>query len=217
MEWPSSYNTGYSPGSGYPATGYSSELTPIEPSMSSHLPTVLPDTPVSSHVDYSMFNLKSSSPDTLECGGGGGGGGGTVTALQPATHRYDSGYSGAGGYWGGSCTAPAPQNYNYYNSASPAPATQGYHPPPPPPPVMFYHPSLYSTVNQNQIHLHLHHNESAAARSEYNEDLSTLVGNNLTISSGGSRAIEIGILQHNQLPSEDVNRQQNDPSVWRPY
>ncbi|XP_054268371.1 protein lozenge-like [Macrosteles quadrilineatus] len=215
MEW-SGYNTGYSPSSGYQNSGYSSELTPIEPTMSSHLPTVLPETPVSSHPDYTMFSLKSSSPE-MDCGGG------SVTSLQPAPHlhphshshphRYDTGYTSSGGYWGGTCAAPPHHNYNnYYSSTSPPTATQAY-PHPPPPPMVLY-PSLYSTVNQNQIHLHLHHNDRPAATGEYNEDLTALVGNNLTISSNSSRSIEIGILP----PSEDVNRQHGtDASVWRPY
>lgn len=170
------------------------------------LVTVLPETPVSSHnMDYS-WSLKSASPEAVECGSG------TVTTLQSASHRYDTSYAGGGGYWGGGCTTSAPHNYNsYYSSGSPVPS-QSYPPPPPPPPMVLY-PSVYSTVNQNQIHLHLHHNE---ARPEYNEDLTALVGNNVTI-SGGTRGIEIGILPHNQLPSEDVSRQHGDQAVWRPY
>lgn len=169
---------------------------------------VLTDTPpVSSHNDYSLFSLKSSSPDAMDCGS-------TITSLQPPSHRYDPGYSGSGGNWGGSCTAPASHNYNnYYNGTPQAPPSQGYPPIPPPPPMMLP-PFLYSTVNQNQIHLHLHHNEG---RPEYAEDVGSMVQNNLTISGSGPRAIEIGILQQNQLAGEDPGRQQNDPSFWRPY
>lgn len=37
MGWPGGYDTGYSPN--YTPAGYTSDLTPIEPNMSSHLPT----------------------------------------------------------------------------------------------------------------------------------------------------------------------------------
>lgn len=189
--------------------------------------------------DYAMFNIKCSSPETVEttpCS--------SVTPLQGSgtvAHRYDTGYTsgGGGGYWGGTCTAPPnTHNYNYYNNPNPAAAVaassssaQAYPPPPPPPPPhpppMILYPSLYSTVNQNQIHLHVHHNEIKPL-DEYVDDVTTIVGNNLTISSGGSRGIEIGILQHNNQmqPSGDgdgvitrYNDRQHagDPSVWRPY
>lgn len=146
----------------------------------------------------------------MDCGVSGGG---TITSLQPVAHRYDNtGYTGSGGYWGGSCTAPATHNYNnYYNNTSQPPSTQGY--PGHPPPAMMLPPLLYSTVNQSAIHVHLHPD----GRSEYNHDVSSMVQNNVTISGAGSRAIEIGILQHNQLPGEDAARQQHNDPVWRPY
>lgn len=99
-------------------------------------------------------------------------------------------------------------------------------PVPAPPPVVLY-PHLYSTVNQNQIHLHLHHSDLNKPVEQYADDVATVVGNsNLTI-TGGSRGIEIGIApSSNQTPVEEPNdivitryndRQSNDLSVWRPY
>lgn len=190
---------------------------------------MLPEHPGAS--EYAMFNLKCSSPDAVETPLQGGG---------ASSHRYDTGYtsSGGGGYWGGTCSAPPnTHNYNYYNNPNATAASgsaQTYPPPPPPPtphpPPMVLYPSLYSTVNQNQIHLHLHHNEINKPIEQYVEDVTTIVGNNVTI-SGGSRGIEIGILQHNNQmqpsaddPGGDVvitrynDRQHGgDPSVWRPY
>lgn len=89
-----------------------------------------------------------------------------------------------------------PHNYNpnyqgYYNN----PPTQNYISPPPP---MVLYPQLYSTVNQNQIHLHLH--------GDLNEDQVTIASGNLTISS--SNRLEIGVMG-------EENEQRND--VWRPY
>ncbi|KAL1122024.1 hypothetical protein AAG570_003430 [Ranatra chinensis] len=126
----------------------------------------------------------------------------------------------------------SPTNYNnYYSGSSQVPPP----PPPPPPPTnpqhystppMVLYPSVYSTVNQNQIHLHVHNVSS----SEYKpsdlyaaDDVTAIVGsNNVTISSGGNRGggIEIGIVQ-DQTPQQDqmhrYDQRHADPSVWRPY
>lgn len=92
---------------------------------------------------------------------------------------------------------------------------------------MVLYPHLYSTVNQNQIHLHLHHSDLNKPVEQYADDVATVVGSsNLTI-TGGSRSIEIGIVpSSNQTAVEEQNdivitryndRQSNDLSVWRPY
>jgi runt-related transcription factor len=175
-----------------------------------------------------------------------------------------------------------PNNYpNYYTNTSSNPSGGSNPGPPAPqpaapylsnpaaPPTMVFYPHLYSTVNQNQIHLHLHsssspndlHGSSKTGSSlgdtlqcyhHQDDDTANIVaaatgiggglgGNNVTISSTGSRGdIEIGILHHQQqvqgsggsaATQEDdhglsrysssgagsTDRQQTDPSVWRPY
>ena len=120
------------------------------------------------------------------------------------------------------------QNNPYLN---PVPVVPPVPPPPaaPAPATMVLYPHLYSTVNQNQIHLHVHHTDLNRSVEQYADDVAaTVVGsNNLTI-TGASRSIEIGILpQSNQTTVEEQNdivitryndrQQSNDLPVWRPY
>ncbi|XP_076763645.1 uncharacterized protein LOC143431041 isoform X1 [Xylocopa sonorina] len=123
---------------------------------------------------------KPSDPDIFASGGTGSG--------SPGYHGYSS--------WTSGPTTPVPvasHNYNpnyqgYYNNPS-----QNYISPAP----MVLYPQLYSTVNQNQIHLHLH--------GDLSEEQVTIAGSNLTISSN---RLEIGVMG-------EENEQRND--VWRPY
>ncbi|XP_011297447.1 protein lozenge isoform X1 [Fopius arisanus] len=159
------------------------------------LPTVLPpDNPQDAYTPncVSMYPNHSTSSSTLplipskssdsEIFPGSGPGGGT------SGYHYGS--------WTSGPTTPVPvpsHNYNtnyqgYYNSPS-----QNYISPTP----MVLYPQLYSTVNQNQIHLHLH--------GDLSDDQVTIAGGNLTISSN---RLEIGVLG-------EENEQRND--VWRPY
>jgi len=140
--------------------------------------------------------------------------------------RYDSGYG----------TSPCPSGYhsgwsgnsyqgyhNHYNTTPTAAAQPSYLNPTPS--VVFY-PHLYSTVNQNQIHLHLHGEKAAESLQYGGEELANIVANssNLTISSGGRSNIEIGIV-HNpsgSMTDESLDRFPNPLSerqtdVWRPY
>lgn len=173
--------------------------------------------------------FKTTSPEPLDnCN--------TMTALQPhqgSNTRYDTTYPTSGAsstYWAPNTASHHHSYPNYYpgnstlasaTTTNPQNAYLNPPPPPPAPPSMVLYPSLYSTVNQNQIHLHLHHNDIKPI-DQYSEDVTAIVGgNNVTISSGGSRAIEIGILQHNQVPDDVISRyndrQHGDPNVWRPY
>ncbi|XP_076292372.1 uncharacterized protein LOC143214819 isoform X2 [Lasioglossum baleicum] len=122
---------------------------------------------------------KSSDPDIFAGGGTGSGSPGyhygswtpgPVTPVPVASHNYNPNYQG------------------YYNNPS-----QNYISPAP----MVLCPQLYSTVNQNQIHLHLH--------GDLSDEQVTIAGSNLTISSN---RLEIGVLG-------EENEQRND--VWRPY
>ncbi|XP_064556046.1 protein lozenge-like [Drosophila montana] len=94
----------------------------------------------------------------------------------PAAYNNPAAWSnGYNNYQYGSCSATAAQ----YGGA-------GAHATAPPPPVVLY-PQLYSTVNQNQIHLHLHSSE------KLEQYLAT--DQQLTISSLASNrsSIEIGL------------------------
>ena len=129
-----------------------------------------------------------------------------VPSGKPVTDPELFGVGGAGGnaspgYHYGSWTpgpstpVPVPShNYNpnyqsYYNNPA-----QNYISPTP----MVLYPQLYSTVNQNQIHLHLH--------GDLSEEQVTIASGNLTI--GGNR-LEIGVM------GEEGEQSRND--VWRPY
>ncbi|XP_043482117.1 protein lozenge-like isoform X2 [Leptopilina heterotoma] len=122
---------------------------------------------------------KPSEPEIFTSGGAGG--------TSPGYHY---------GTWTAGPTTPVPvpsHNYNpnyqgYYNNPS-----QNYINSTP----MVLYPQLYSTVNQNQIHLHLH--------GDLNEDQVTIASGSLTINSN---RVEIGVMG-------EENEQRND--VWRPY
>ncbi|XP_039287908.1 runt-related transcription factor 1-like isoform X2 [Nilaparvata lugens] len=240
-----SYNNAYSPGPGPGPTANSAAPVPysypppansdLDPNITAHLPTVADHTSLGG--DYSSMYKPSCSPaEQMEVS--------NMAVMQSHHHQaapsggggmaYDSYQSGAAAnnYW-----APPPPAasanmhhgyHNYYPSnpvAAPAPVQNAYlnaPPPAPAPPPMVLYPSLYSTVNQNQIHLHLHSNDLKPS-DPYTDDVTAIVAsNNVTISSaGGSRQIEIGI-RHNQLTDDQLisrynERQHGDPSVWRPY
>ncbi|XP_072155621.1 uncharacterized protein [Bemisia tabaci] len=236
------YNAGYSTSpTGYLPNYHGTEPPTFESPVNTHVPAFSEHSAIPNN-EYSMYSTRSASSaesDPLATYQGSGGGG----------SRYDGGdYQNAsahctptpGGatYWTNNGTTAQGYNYpNYYGGNGGSTAVQPYvaphphphpppPPPPPPPPTMVLYPHLYSTVNQNQIHLHLHHSEINKPIEQFAEDVSSIVGgNNLTISSGGNRGIEIGILHHNQIQEEaqDVvitrynDRQHADPSVWRPY
>ncbi|KAJ0174567.1 hypothetical protein K1T71_009675 [Dendrolimus kikuchii] len=145
----SEWNTGYpSTTTMYPP--YSHLQPPFyKPDPTLHIPTVLPEIPPLSHTDYSGFQPSSTSFK--------GSPSGTSTSLtelnSPAavsTQRYDPNHYNL---W--------PSNsYNYnnyqYNNINNNPACIQSHAPyinPNPPMIL---PNLYSTVNQNQIHVHVH-------------------------------------------------------------
>ncbi|XP_063984880.1 runt-related transcription factor 3-like isoform X5 [Diachasmimorpha longicaudata] len=159
------------------------------------LPAVLPpDTPQDAYTPncVSMYPNHSTPSSTLPL----------ISAKPSDTEIFPGSGPGGGssgyhyGSWTSGPTTPVPvpsHNYNtnyqgYYNSPS-----QNYISPTP----MVLYPQLYSTVNQNQIHLHLH--------GDLSDDQVTIASGNLTISSN---RLEIGVLG-------EENEQRND--VWRPY
>lgn len=162
--------------------------------------------------------------------GAGAGSGDSIDALNSSYSTYNNWTNGYNNYQYGSCGPVAGQ-------------PQYPHAPPPPPPggaTMVLYPHVYSTVNQNQIHLHLHGTDKI-------EQYLSSTENGLTISSARG-GIEIGIgtadnpnvimdgsddteqhqqQQHHQQPNDMddtnnrgdvVDQEGGDPaSVWRPY
>uniref|UniRef100_A0A8D8SSE0 Protein lozenge n=2 Tax=Cacopsylla melanoneura TaxID=428564 RepID=A0A8D8SSE0_9HEMI len=215
-----SYNSSYSPG--YTPSGYVGDMTGtgIDPSLN----MITDHQHNTDYVSYGSVKSASSPEGSLH-----------MDQHHPYSQtRYDAGYptgpsSGGTSYWGTSCSGGTQQNHhiNNYNGYYGNDQTQvGYGPPPPPPHAphtMVLYPHLYSTVNQNQIHLHLHGatptDIKQADQYPTSEDVAAIVGNNVTI-SGGSRGIEIGILPnntHSQLSIQTDDRYDRDQSVWRPY
>lgn len=109
-------------------------------------------------------------------------------------------------------------NYNYYNSTpnnqNQYLNTGGT--------TMVLYPHLYSTVNQNQIHLHLHgspdkidhyfnhENLSNVLTPVRNSDNEIAIPSSSTVHESQDQKHEIGGMSHEQSPT-------TDPSVWRPY
>ncbi|KAH8356624.1 hypothetical protein KR084_004682 [Drosophila pseudotakahashii] len=172
--------------------GYGDSANSLEAGQyAAHLPAVLPEMhghgfatdPYQTASGYGVGNSV------------GGGGSGSKSELD-----YGGGYNqawsnGYQNYQYGSCLATA----QYGPQAAPPPQ------PPPPPPVVLC-PQLYSTVNQNQIHLHLHSSE------KLEQYLGTASGaEHLTIGSltGSSRSsIEIGQDQYHQQVHHHPQQQQ---------
>lgn len=120
--------------------------------------------------------------------------------------------------------------YNNYQYPCPTPSAQSQYPTAPVPPsqtTMLLYPQVYSTVNQNQIHLHLHGSDklveqylgSAAVGSSGGvpSDTSFPILN----SCSSQRAIgEIPMIsQHEDIKPQEqtVDQDTGDQSVWRPY
>lgn len=199
-----------------------------------HLPTVLPDIqPFCSPTDYHHSTTTCGpSPNTIISPTQGPS---VCSTTYPTTAKvevetlnttYPSYNNWSNGY----------NNYQY-SSCTAQPQYPTHHPAP----TMVLYPQLYSTVNQNQIHLHLHGTDK----------IEQYLGpdNSLTISSitSGRPAIEIGIgtsdhdisilgadnsdhhhnQQHQHHQQQETHDQQQehreddvvgDPgSVWRPY
>nr|XP_037876546.1 runt-related transcription factor 3 isoform X2 [Bombyx mori] len=144
----SEWNTGYSSTTSmYPSY---STLQPAyyKPEPAIHIPAILPELPLG-HADYSGFQSSTTSYK-----GSPSGTSSSLTELNPTTpvttQRYDSNYYNS---W------PA-NSYNYnnyqYNNINNNPACIQSHAPYINPNPQMILPNLYSTVNQNQIHVHLH-------------------------------------------------------------
>lgn len=213
--------TGYSSPtvtSSYPATFQSSY------DQSSMLPAVLPNDGLS--YNPSDYHCGSSSAQNASYGTTAAAA--QFTSLAPWSNEVDQ------------------YNYGYntyqYPCQPTVPPTQPPYSQPPPPPTapsqttMVLYPQLYSTVNQNQIHLHLHGSDKlveqylgGAASGMQPPDNSfalsnPLLANNNNTLNHNQRAI--GGLELPMLPqSEELKHQEHtvvdqdvvDQNVWRPY
>ncbi|XP_073962112.1 uncharacterized protein isoform X2 [Choristoneura fumiferana] len=203
----SEWNTGYpSTASVYPTYG---ALQPsyYKPDPTIHIPSVLPEIPLT-HSDYSSFQTTSSSFKGSPSSAG------ALTELNPSSQRYDPNYYNS---W--------PTNtYNYnnyqYNSINNNACIQSHTPYINPNPQMLL-PNLYSTVNQNQIHVHLHstgdkHNLEQYIPSEIKiSDIDGGISITAELQSG-----EAGGLVPSCDTSDEVKHGlygAGNQEVWRPY
>ncbi|KAL3273440.1 hypothetical protein HHI36_014884 [Cryptolaemus montrouzieri] len=166
-------------------------------SSSGHLPTVLPD-PQHEYITTSLTSplisptpMYNSPKPELE-------------AIMPTNARYPEN-SYCPNNWAPPNTSYH-QNYNYNTTNS----NQQY------PPVVAIYPHLYSTVNQNQIHVHLHGSS---------ENLDKFFTSTEALSGTTPRTLEMPPVAATEVvapitdPLLETEREQpNDPSnVWRPY
>lgn len=144
-----------------------------------------------------------------------------IDALNPSYSSYNNWSNGYNNYQYGGPAPPAatiqtPAQAQYPNTAQvPHPA-----------PTMLIYPQVYSTVNQNQIHLHLHGTDKIEQYLNTNE-------NGLTISSARNANADIGLNDSTEsqnviMDGDDTDHHRNDAtnrdeevgdpsSVWRPY
>lgn len=139
-----------------------------------------------------------------------------ITSWSNEVEQYNYGYNS----YPYSCQPPVQPQY------TPAAAPQSQT-------TMVLYPQLYSTVNQNQIHLHLHGSDKlveqylggtgAAIPAE-----NTSFSHNTLSSISNQRALGLGISENAMVAEEDdvikqhqeqsvVDPEIGDQSVWRPY
>ncbi|XP_037921502.1 protein lozenge isoform X2 [Hermetia illucens] len=226
--------TGYTPSttsSSYPsypslqsnaAYAYETPSTVVDHHSNFHLPTVLPDIqPFCSPTDpYHHTGLPPTgapvsaaaivSPQPPVCSPTYAT---TKTDIEPSAYSsYNNWSNGYNNYQYGSC--PAQPQYPGHTA-----------------PTMVLYPQLYSTVNQNQIHLHLHGTDKLEQYlgPESSLTISSIPGSRSGIEIGiGTSDHDVGLLaaesEHNTHPDEVEAHEHRegdvvgDPSsVWRPY
>ncbi|KAF9418882.1 hypothetical protein HW555_004402, partial [Spodoptera exigua] len=208
----SEWNTGYpSTASMYPA--YAPLQPPYyKPDPTIHIPAVLPEIPLG-HTEYTGFQptttgfVKGSPSST----------GAALTELNspPAmpAQRYDANYYNS---W--------PNNtYNYnnyqYNSINNNPTCIQSHAPYNPQMIL---PNLYSTVNQNQIHVHLHssgdkHNIEQCFPSEIKiSDIDGGISITTELQGAGEASGMVQSCEGNDEVKHGLYGAGNQ-EVWRPY
>lgn len=143
-----------------------------------------------------MFNSAKSDLDTMMC----------------SSPRYPDNNTYYPNNWGSNSTYPS--NYNYYGAPNNNQQYTGT-------PTMVLYPHLYSTVNQNQIHLHLH--GSTEKIDQYlTPDALTVASSRNALEAGTTHPSGGETQQGAAAQIEDTDRVQTqsvtDPaSVWRPY
>lgn len=191
---------------GYSSPAVASAYSPFQHSyeQTSVLPTVLP----SDGLPYSPsdYHCGSSAQNASSYNGS------QFTSLTPwpnEMEQYNYGYNG----YQYSCPPPAQPQYPPTHGA-PAQAT------------MVLYPQLYSTVNQNQIHLHLHGSEKLVEQYLGGTGTSLPPDNNSFAVTSRSGGLEIS--ENAMIAPEDVDIKQHqehsvvdqdvgDQNVWRPY
>lgn len=117
--------------------------------------------------------------------------------------------------------SPAAYNNNYYNHSYNQQQYLNH-----PPPSMVVYPTLYSTVNQSQIHFHLHapsdkldpyKSEPYIKGEQYLTDSASLTNPQRVETGQNSEVVHAHVDSLRLDESERTAQSQNDPSVWRPY
>lgn len=197
---------------GYSSPAVASAYSPFQHSyeQSSVLPTVLPNDGLA--YNPSDYHCGSSAQNATTYNGS------QFTPLTPWSNEMDQ------------------YNYGYNSYQYPCqPAAQPQYPPTATAAgqaTMVLYPQLYSTVNQNQIHLHLHGSDKLVEQylgstgamiqpdgSSFPLNSTSSVGNHrssgMEISENAMIAQEDDIKQHQE--HSVVDQEVNDQSVWRPY
>nr|XP_013189727.1 unnamed protein product [Amyelois transitella] len=209
----SEWNTGYpSTASVYPAAYGPLQPTYYKPDPTIHIPSVIPEIPLG-HADYGGFQ---TSPATFK--GSPSGTGASLTDLNAPTpmtpQRYDAGYYNS---WSNTYNY---NNYQYNNINNNPSCLQSHAPYINPNPQMIL-PNLYSTVNQNQIHVHLHssgdkHNLEQYIPSEIKiSDIDGGISITTELQGGGEGT---GLVQTCESGDEKHGLYgAGNQEVWRPY
>ncbi|KAF5287464.1 hypothetical protein FQA39_LY04092 [Lamprigera yunnana] len=208
--------TPYSPPQ--PSTYYEQHQDPSH-ATTLHLPTVLPEVP-----SHEFINTSLASPSVFSNSKSIVPGNSDLDPMLCGSPRYPDNNTYYPNNWGSNPSYS--NNYNYYNT--PNNNQQPYLNSATP--TMVLYPHLYSTVNQNQIHLHLHGNTE---KLEYlNSDPLTLMPprNNMEIvqattnpdvQTNPQMPSQVNTQGHSQAQIEETEREVQavtDPSsVWRPY
>ncbi|XP_061379323.1 protein lozenge-like isoform X2 [Danaus plexippus] len=213
---PTEENTGSILGASEWNTGYPSTATvypsypPLQPPYykpdpTLHIPGVLPEIPIGTP-DYGCYQTSSSGYDK----GSPSGTNSSLTDLNSpsmSTQRYEPNYYNS---W--------PSNsYNYqYNNINNNPACLQSHTPYINPNPQMILPNLYSTVNQNQIHVHLHSSSDKYNLEQYKiSDINGGISITTELQGAGEAS---GLVQTCEI-TDDVKHGLYGASqeVWRPY
>lgn len=165
-------------------------------------------------------------------------------AYNPSDYHCGSSTQNASSYNSSQFTSLTPwsnemeqYNYGYNGYQYPCqPTAQAQYPPAAAPSAqttMVLYPQLYSTVNQNQIHLHLHGSDKLVEQylggtgAAVQADNSSFPINSVASIGGSHRSNGLEISENAMIAQEDdnikhqeqavVDHESGDQSVWRPY